>query len=382
MTFNRSSVFLEVIQNLSKNRSISDGDVVAMTKEILTLGSHFLKINRANAWMTHESNDSMKCVLAYDKKTQIYSIEPELKFSDLPVYFNHIMRNDIILSIDSRNDPFCKELLDTYLIPNNVYSMMEIPLIINSQFKGIICFEETADIREWTFDEQHFALALSQILIQTVENKEKNEYRKQLEILVQEKNFLLSEVNQRVKNNLAVLTSLIRTEANRSRDEYHKDIFDGVLLKTISLTNLVHSMYQTENFLDANFGQYVQQTISNIRETYGKQLDLQLELQIHPVHIEVNKAIPTSLIINEILVNFFKYGFKDSKDNLLSIELTEKENNLCLSIFSNGCTINKKDDSLSHSFEFIEGLVEQIEGNYSLTKEEKGMHFTLECTTK
>lgn len=192
----------------------------------------------------------------------------------------------------------------------------------------------------------------------------------------------MSEVNQRVKNNLAVLTSLIRTEANRSKDQFHKDLFDGILLKTISLTNLVHSMYQSESFLNANFGQFVQQTISNIRETYGKNMDIQLNLQIQPVSIEVNKAIPTSLIINEVLVNLYKHGFTNSSDNILEIALIEKEENMSLNIFTNGCTLQKSDEKLVHSFELIDDLVEQIEGNYSFTQLEKGMHFSLECQTK
>ena len=141
MPINRSSIFLEVIESLSKSPYINEGDDLSMAKEILYSATNFLKISRANCWIMNEDSSSLNCLLAYDLKTDLYNSDGELNASDLPYWFNHINRNDIIISSDARKEPFNKELLDSYLIPLNIYSMMEVPILSGGKLKGIVCFE-------------------------------------------------------------------------------------------------------------------------------------------------------------------------------------------------------------------------------------------------
>ncbi len=378
MPLNRSSVFLEVLENLSKSTYISEGDDVAMAKEILYSASHFLKIPRANAWLMNDDETALICLVAYDRNRDDFYSEGVLKAVDIPLYFNHIRRNDIIISFDARKEEFNQELLESYLIPHNIYSMMEVPIILSGEIRGIICFENTDDIRNWNNDEQHFALALTQLLTLTLETKEKNLYRAELEKLVKEKSVLIAEINHRVKNNLAVITALIRAESNRVKDEYHRELFNNILSKSFSLSTLQNAMYQSQNYNQANFSEFIRMLLGNMNDTYGYHKKVQISLDLEEVNINVSKAIPCSLIINEILTNCYKYAFKEDKDNKLVLELKEpKENSYMIRIEDNGPGLPENYRTKGTGFELIDGLIDQVDGKLDIQTSSAGTTFII-----
>jgi len=72
MPINRSSIFLEVIEGLSKSMHIGEGNAEAMAKEILFSASHFLKINRVNAWLIDEDFSKLSCLSAYERTLEAF----------------------------------------------------------------------------------------------------------------------------------------------------------------------------------------------------------------------------------------------------------------------------------------------------------------------
>lgn len=378
MPLNRSSVFLEVLENLSKSVHISEGNDMEMAKEILYSASHFLKIARANAWLMNDDETELVCLTAYDRNKNDFYSEGILKAVDLPIYFSHIRRNDIIISSEARKESFNQELVEGYLIPHNIYSMMEVPIILSGEIKGIICFENTEDIREWNNDEQHFSLALTQLLTLTLETKQKNIYREELEKLVKEKSVLIAEINHRVKNNLAVITALIRAESNRVKDEYHRELFNNILSKSFSLSTLQNAMYQSQDYNQANFSEFIRMLLGNINDTYGYHKKVQIELDLSEVNINVSKAIPCSLIINEILTNCYKYAFYKGKENKLILELKEPaKNRYLIRIVDNGPGLPEDYQTKGTGFELIDGLIDQVDGKLDIQTGPQGTAFTI-----
>lgn len=378
MSINRSSIFLEVIESLSKNASIGEGDIVAMAKEILYKASHFLKIERVNAWLMDDDTSKMTCIQAYDRKIDSFYLENELRSEEFPLYFNHIRRNDIIISFDARSEGFNKELLEDYLIPHNVFSMMEVPILSGGKFKGIVCFENTGELRSWTNDEQHFALALTQLLTLTLETNEKNLYREELEKMVKEKSVLIAEINHRVKNNLAVITALIRAESNRAKDSYHKELFANILSKSFSLSTLQNVMYESQNYREANFSEFIRTLVGNMNDTYGHNLGVKLELELGEINIPVTKAIPCSLIVNEMLTNCYKYAFINGRQPILKISLKKvDEYGFELKVEDNGHGLPENYTSKGTGFELMEGLVDQIDGFLQIDSSTNGTSITL-----
>lgn len=362
MTINKSSVFLELIEELSKSTYLNEGDELSMAREILFKSTHFLKINRANAWLMNDQGNALFNLLAYDKKKDLFYNEGELKADDFPVYFNHITRSDIIISFEARNEPFNQELVEPYLIPNNVFSMMEVPILSGGRMKGIVCFEATDEIRNWSPDEQHFALALCQLLTITIETKEKNRYRDELEKSISEKSELLAQINHRVTNNLAVFTALIRSESHKAKDAYHEELFENLTSKALSLSTLQNSINQSTNHNYVNFGSYLSTLIKNIDDTFGQNKSVKLDLHLENVNIEMAKSVPFSLIVNELLTNCFKKSFQENSSNTLFVEISQDEIKTNMTIKYSGSGFPKNSQEEWDGYDLVTGLIDQLDG--------------------
>jgi two-component sensor histidine kinase len=320
----------------------------------------------------------MNCLQAYDRTIDLYYKEKDLLAESYPLYFNHIRRKDILISLEARKESFNTELLEIYLIPQNIFSMMEVPILSGGKLKGIICFENTEKIRDWTNDEQHFALALTQLLTLTLETKEKNLYRQELEKLVSEKSVLIAEINHRVKNNLAVITALIRVEANRAKDEYHKELFANVLSKSFTLSTLQNVMYDSKNYQEVNFSEFIRTLVGNMNDTYGYSLNVKMILDLGELDIDISKAIPCSLIVNELLTNCYKYAFSKGRGNILKITL-RKINKIGIEFIAedNGNGLPENYENKGTGFELMNGLTDQIDGFLNINSSAQGTKITL-----
>jgi two-component sensor histidine kinase len=373
MQINRSSLFLEVIEGLSKSHFISDGDIMGMAKEILYKSAHFLKIERVNAWTTSENEVYVHCLLAYDRKKDKFYQETSLNKEEFTDYFQHISKKDFLISNNARTEHYNKSILENYLIPNNIYSMIEVPIISGGKFKGILCFEQTGEPRIWTNDEQHFAIALTHLITLTIETEEKNKYRDELEKAFKEKTLMLNEMNHRVKNNLTIINALIKSESNRSLDNYHKDLFLNLQTKTFTLASLQDFTQVDKGLNEVEFNNFLRQLCQNINETYGYGLNVQIKYNLERLLIDSSKAMPCALIINELLTNCFKYAFSKEKVNNLVVELLKNfDNEIVITISDNGSGLPVNYDQKGNGYNLIYGLIEQIDGNLTVLSSEKG----------
>jgi two-component sensor histidine kinase len=381
MPLNRSSLFLEVIEGFSKNPGIGDGNVEGMAKEILHKSSHFLKVERANIWLTNENEPNVHCLLAYQKKVDLFYFESPLVKAKCPIYCGHIGKNEFIISSDSRKEPFMEELLNEYLIPNDIYSMIEVPIIMGGKLRGIMCFENTAVKRDWSNDEQHFAIALAHLMTLTLENEEKNRYREELEKVVKEKSLLINEMNHRVKNNLTIINALIKSESNKAKDEFHKELFLNLKSKTFTLSSLIDFTIESNGENEVDLKAFISKLFKNIKETYGYELNVIAEIDLREVKIEEKKAMPTALILNEIIVNCYKHAFNKMKSNEIHISLNKAENNsILIKIADNGKGLPENYNQKGLGFDFIYGLCDQIDSKISIDTSALGTTIEIEIT--
>jgi two-component sensor histidine kinase len=369
----RSSIFLETIEHLAKSPFLSEGDHHGLAEEIVRRAAEHLKIERTNIWLMNDKEDRMECVLAYALKNDRSYRESDLLKDQFPCYFEHISKNDIIISNDAQAEPFNKELLHSYLIPVGIRSMMEVPIISGGKLKGIICFEHLNTPRQWTNDEQHFAVALTQLYTLTLETAEKNHYRKELEKLVKEKTVLISEINHRVKNNLAIINALIRGESNKVLDLYHKNLFDTILSKTYSLAALQDAMYKTQNYKEVNFAAFLTEMISDFHKSFAYEIQVEFYYEKpDELMVDVNKVIPLALIVNEILTNTYKYAFKKDHNNKLITSLKSQEEECILSIKDNGSGLPDEYLRKGTGLGLIRDLAEQIDGRIEIVHSSEG----------
>jgi PAS domain S-box-containing protein len=146
---------------------------------------------------------------------------------------------------------------------------------------------------------------------------------------VREKEALLKEVHHRVKNNLQVITSLLRLESNRIDHPATREVLRNMQNRILSMALLHESLYRSSDFAQVDLAGYL------------RQLTVQLtrSMAIGPGHVELDldQAIPCGLIVNELVSNSLKHGFADGRPGDVWIELQAlAEGTLRLRVKDNG----------------------------------------------
>jgi len=152
---------------------------------------------------------------------------------------------------------------------------------------------------------------------------------------LREKNVLLREIHHRVKNNMQVISSLLNLQSRHADDEKALDMLRGIQNRVKSMTLIHERLYQSEDIAKVSFAEHVQTLISHLFSSYGVDArSVKLSINIKDVLLDINTAIPCSLIINEIISNSLKHAFPDGRKGEIKIAmhpLNKKEIRLVVS---------------------------------------------------
>jgi two-component sensor histidine kinase len=134
---------------------------------------------------------------------------------------------------------------------------------------------------------------------------------------IREKDTLLKELQHRVKNNLQLLTALIRLEAREARRGGAVNL-DRLAGRVASLQLLYQDLSADGHVQDIDLGHYLSQIASAVISSHGYQ-GIQIDLKLDRYLTSINVAMPTGLVVNELLTNAFKYAFHDRDVGTISL---------------------------------------------------------------
>ncbi|NBW34665.1 MAG: hypothetical protein EBR30_06520 [Cytophagia bacterium] len=192
--------------------------------------------------------------------------------------------------------------------------------------------------------------------------------------------FLLKELNHRVKNNLQILSSLLTLQSQQLTDE---NAINAVKSSEgrVNAMALIHKKLYTENQnQQINMNAYVNELVRYLTHSYGfSSRGLVSSLDIEEIQLDVDKAIPLGLIINELISNAFKYAFNDNEESELKINLKlSSPQKLLVSIQDNGPgTPEQIENSPSFGLKMVQTLVKELKGKITITSD-KGTHIHLQ----
>jgi PAS domain S-box-containing protein len=200
---------------------------------------------------------------------------------------------------------------------------------------------------------------------------------------LREKEVLLKEVHHRVKNNLQIISSIF----NLQKDHVDGDARSLALLhegqnRIRSMAFIHESLYQSKSFSQVDMGSYIGGLGRNLMMSYSLTGRIRLETKLEKVLLDLDRAIPCGLILNELISNALKHGYPADEEGVVSIELDTSKDKVHITVMDDGKGLPADFTpglSSGLGMELVNMLVDQLDGDLQLRSRpgQKGTSYLL-----
>lgn len=189
---------------------------------------------------------------------------------------------------------------------------------------------------------------------------------------LKEKEVLLREIHHRVKNNMQIISSLLRLQAEKVKDKNVRESFQISQNRIRSMALIHEELYRSTDLAHINIYHYIHKLVPQLFSSYGiSKKRIYLEIDIDNIPLNINQAIPCGLIINELVSNSLKHGFPNGRSGMITIIMKKLKKSKRLIIKDNGIGFpndKKLNKYESLGLQIVRDLVRQLEGTITLNK--------------
>ncbi|MCM1987782.1 histidine kinase dimerization/phosphoacceptor domain -containing protein [Methanococcoides seepicolus] len=213
-----------------------------------------------------------------------------------------------------------------------------------------------------------------------------DERKRAEEALLKVEEIRKKEIHHRIKNNLQVISTLLYLESDKFKDKKVRDAFKNSQDRVRTMALVHEKLYQSEDMESIDFADYTKNLITYLSQSYvvGNR-NITIDLDVADVFLNMDTAVPLGIIINELVSNSLKYAFDDKDENekgIISVDIEHHGDNFMLTVSDNGSGIPDDidfRDTESLGLQLVTNLVEQIDGNIEL-KKDNGTKFIIQFT--
>lgn len=190
---------------------------------------------------------------------------------------------------------------------------------------------------------------------------------------------MLREIHHRVKNNLQIITSLLRLQANNMAVE-HSSSYQEAIDRVTAMAIIHEKMYQSGSLSKFDLEKYLNSLVSSLLLNYSISKRPELIIDVKVEDMKSKSIVPLALLINELLLNSLKHAFQNQDYPSISISLSENEEHgstrFLLVYSDNGLWI--QGSVASFGTEIIQAMSEQLEGVFSLETNPSGTKYVFD----
>jgi len=158
------------------------------------------------------------------------------------------------------------------------------------------------------------------------EINDRKQAEKQLTASLKEKELLLQEIHHRVKNNMQVISSLLKLQAATIEEETLRSAFRDSEHRVRAMSLVHEKLYQSKDFTHVPFRDYLTSLIRYLYQSYTpKAGTIELVTEIEDLPLTITHAIPCGLIVNELLSNALKHAFPGERTGTITLSLHSPE---------------------------------------------------------
>lgn len=210
-----------------------------------------------------------------------------------------------------------------------------------------------------------------QAVVRDITDRKRDE--DQIKASLAEKEVLLQEIHHRVKNNLQVISSLLKLQSRYIQDSRVTEMLKESQNRVMSMALVHEQLYQSKDLSKIDFADYIHNLAQNLFQAYEINAKaIKLETNIAPCFLNIDTAVPCGLIINEFVTNSLKYAFPEQNQGRIKIDFSFDDNRVCVLVVSDSGIGLPKDldykNSRTLGLRLVVSLVKQIRGNIELLK--------------
>ncbi|MBC7864919.1 MAG: ATP-binding protein [Bacteroidia bacterium] len=351
--YDKSINLLEEIDNVSKIHLLDRNDIDKLMLVVAERIVAALHIERVSAWLFNQERNAIISMGEYDIRTKKFAKDTVLSQREFPRYFKALNENPLILAENIFTHPATVEFSEHYSKPLGIISLMDIPLRIAGELVGVMCFEKTgAKERVFNEKEQTFAYSMSLIFASNLEARYRRAAQTKLDEALHEKDLLIKEINHRVKNNFAILISLLRLSKSQGKILNPKQLLEEFEQRIFSMLKIQDLLYQSQNYTSVNLSDYLKELTAEFSRSQPEMApSIRMEISNAACYLPSKTAIHLGLIVTEIFLNSVKYSFPVTKtyEFLICFKETDQQH-MWLKIGDNGVGFdfekNSKDETL------------------------------------
>jgi uncharacterized protein DUF4062/GAF domain-containing protein len=168
--FERAHLFQDLLKFVLEARSLPKTFANVVEKMAVAVG-----VERASIWLFHPDPTTMTCQYFFPKSENLKGL-PLLK-SEFPAYFDALTVDEVVDPEDALIDDRTSEL-SAYLTKYNVKSLLDVPITVGGELRGIICHEHCGSKgRRWSAEDTAFAISIASLISLAIEQYEKDRTR-------------------------------------------------------------------------------------------------------------------------------------------------------------------------------------------------------------
>lgn len=330
---------LAELDDISRIHILKRDDIDELMLQFSTRIVRTLQIERISAWILDKNETALISIGEYDSRTKLMKRETVLRREDFPIYFEGLIENKIILAPNIYTHSLTKELSKVYSIPNEIISLLDIPLRINGKLIGVMCFEKTGNKeKHFTPGEQSFALSCATVFASNMEARKRRAIQHKLDNALAEKDMLMREMNHRINNNFGILISLIRLKKLEPIGNELQDFLNEYEQRIQSIKKIHDLLIQCNSYTTVNLSDYMTELVTEFKNSYPE-ISAQLTdiIELSDLEVASKIAMNLGLITSEILINSLKYSLHKNNKNAVVLNFRiNTENVLELNISDTG----------------------------------------------
>ncbi len=279
------------------------------------------------------------------------------------------------------------ELLNT--VSSQPMPNIEAVLFANNRWEGELGHtrRDGTQLTVWSrwalqFDSHGFPVCILEINTDITARKRADQ---QLRESLREKEVLLKEIHHRVKNNLQVIASLLSLQSEHLADPKVLAMLEEMNNRVRSIAAIHEMLYGSADLSRIDFAGYLNTITKDLQSFFSDRASkVQVKVDADPIFLDITKAAPCGLIVNELLTNSFKHAFPDNREGVITVSFHCPGEACVLEISDNGVGMPDGLDpqnATSMGLQLLGLLVQQLKGKLEIDRS-AGTRLTITFATK